>query len=152
MIRHEVNAARSTLPPGSTTLVRLLSGYAAVLESTDALAEADFIRAEALGIVDAAQLATLDAVEALLGYGQLLCTMKDYGAAVVRLREAVRLAEGLDAVDELRRQIILAQSWKSQALAFEALGEFSQASDALDALTGAKRRIRFLAFSPWRGS
>jgi tetratricopeptide (TPR) repeat protein len=148
LVRREVNAARSALPATSPALLRCLSHYAAILESTDALAEADFIRAEALEIVVAAELTTQDAVEAFLGYGMLLCKMHHYDGAIARLREAVRRAEELDGIGSLHRQIILAQAWRSQAQAFEALGEFKQASDALDVLMNIKRHIRFLVFAP----
>lgn len=151
MMRSEVNAARSSVPPTSVALLRLLSQYARVLESTDALAEAEFIRTEALDIVEAAQLTNRDAVDALLEYGLLLCKMHNYDGAVTRLKEAIRRAEELDGIGELRRQIIIAQAWRGQAEAFEALGDFSDASDALDVLMNVKRHIRFLVFSPSRG-
>jgi tetratricopeptide (TPR) repeat protein len=150
LIRREVYAARSALPPDSIPLLRLLSLYAGVLETTDAFAEADFIRSEALAIVDATQLRTLDAVDAFLTYGQLLCKMKNYVPAIACLKEAAARVEALDGIDELRRQIVLAQAWRSLSEAFEALGEFSQASDALDVLTNVKRCIRFLVFSASR--
>lgn len=151
LIRREVNTARSALPATSPDLLRLLSEYAEILESTDALAEADFIRAEALEIVDATQLTTEDAVDAYLKYGLLLCKMHNYDGAVARLKEAVRRTEQLESIGELHRQIILAQSWRSQAQAFEALGEFSQASNALDELMNVKRHLRLLVFSPSHG-
>jgi tetratricopeptide (TPR) repeat protein len=147
LLRREVYLARSTVPSESIALLRLLSGYAGVLEDIDAFAEADFVRAEALHIVEAAQLATFDGVEAFLRYGQLLCKMKNFEPAIARLKEAARRAERLEDVDELRRQIVLAQAWRSLALAYEAVGRLSQASDALDVLATAKRRIRFLVFS-----
>jgi tetratricopeptide (TPR) repeat protein len=147
LFRREVFVARSALPPAPLRLVRLLLGYAGILEGIDAFAEADVIRAEALQIVEAAQLDTFDAVEAFLRYGLLLCKMKSYEPAIARLKEAARRAEQLDGVGELRRQIVLAEVWRGLTLAFEAVGAFSQASDALDVLTTAKRRIRFLAFS-----
>jgi tetratricopeptide (TPR) repeat protein len=148
LIRREVNAARSSLPATSLTLFRLLSQYAAILESTDALAEAEFIRAEALEIVVSAQITTQEAVDAFLKYGLLLCKMHNYDGAVARLKEAVRRAEELEDIGSLHRQIILAQAWRSQAQAFEALGEFSQASNALDVLMNVKRHIRFIVFAP----
>ncbi|HTJ26018.1 MAG TPA: hypothetical protein VMA36_07625 [Candidatus Limnocylindria bacterium] len=148
LIRREVNVARATLPATSPRLLRQLSEYAAILESTDALAEADFIRAEALEIVASSGLTTEDAVDAFLGYGLLLNKMHNYDGAVARLREAVRRAEELDDIGSLHRQIIIAQAWRGQAQAFEALGEFSQASHALDVLMNVKRHIRFLVFSP----
>jgi tetratricopeptide (TPR) repeat protein len=150
LLRREVYLARSEPPSESIALLRLLSGYAGVLEGIDAFAEADFVRAEALQIVEAAQLATFEGVDAFLRYGQLQCKMKNYEPAIGHLQEATRRAERLDGVDELQRQIVLAEAWRSLALAFEAVGEFSQASDALDVLTTAKRRIRFLVFSSSR--
>jgi tetratricopeptide (TPR) repeat protein len=151
LLRRQVNAARSALPVESLTLLRLLSQYAGVLESTDALAEADFIRAEALEIVASTQVPTLDAVDAFLKHGLLLCKMHNYDGAVAKLKEAIRRTEELDDVAPLHRQIILAHAWRSQAQAFEALGEFSQASNALDVLLNVKRQIRLLVFSPSRG-
>jgi hypothetical protein len=67
------------------------------------------------------------------------------------LKEAVRRAEELEGIGALHKQIILAQAWRSQAQAYEALGEFSEASNALDVLLGVKRHIRFLVFSPSLG-
>ena len=147
MMRRIVNNARRSLPTGSVSLFRVLSAYAGILESTDALAEAEFIRAEALEIVEAAQLATQDTVEGFLRYGLLLCKMHNYDGAVARLKEAVRRVEELDDIGELHREIIIAEAWRSQAQALEALGEFSQASNALDVLMNVKRQIRFLVFS-----
>ena len=115
------------------------------------MAEAEFIRAEALEIVASAQMTTQDAVEAFLKYGMLLCRMHNYDGAIARLKEAVRRTEELDEIGALQRQIILAQAWRSQAQAFEALGEFSQASNALDVLLNVKRLIRFIVFAPTRG-
>ena len=152
LMRRKVNAARSSLPPTSLTLLRQLSEYAEVLESTDALAEAEFIRAEALEIVVSSQITTQDAIEAFLKYGLLLCKMHNYDGAIAQLKEAVRRTEELDGIGSLHRQIILAQAWRSQAQAFEALGEFSEASNALDVLMNVKRHIRFLVFSPSNGS
>jgi tetratricopeptide (TPR) repeat protein len=148
LMRREVSRARTSLPPASLPLLRVLSQYAEILESTDALAEAEFIRAEALEIVGSAQLTTRDAAEAVLCSGLLLCKMHNYDGALARLQEAVQRAETLDGVDELDRQIILARAWRSQAQALEALGEFSQASNALDVLQSVKRSIRFTVFSP----
>jgi tetratricopeptide (TPR) repeat protein len=147
LLRRKVNVARSSLPPASPTLLRLLSVYAGILESTDALAEAEFIRAEALEIVGSADMTTEDAIDAFLKHGLLLCKMHNYDGAVARLKEAVRRTEELDSLEALAQQIILAQAWRGQAQAFEALGEFSQASDALDALLNVKRKIRFIVFS-----
>ena len=151
LIRGDLQVARSTLSATSSALLRLLLQYARVLESTDALAEAEFIRAEALEIVDATQMTTRDAVDAVLEYGLLLCKMHNYDGAVARLQDAVRRAEALDGISDLRQQIMIAQAWKGQAEAFEALGEYSQASDALDVLMNVKRQIRFLVFSPSHG-
>ena len=147
LLRRKVNVARSSLPATSATLLRLLSLYAGVLESTDGLAEAEFIRTEALEIVASAQMTTQDAIDAFLKHGLLLCKMHNYDGAVARLKEAVRRTEELDSLEALQQQIILAQAWRGQAQAFEALGEFSQASDALDALLNVKRKIRFIVFS-----
>ena len=148
LMRGKVSRARTSLPPASPALFRVLSQYAEILESTDALAEAEFIRAEALEIVVSAELATQDAVEAVLCYGLLLCKMHNYDGALARLKDAVRRAEALEGIDELDRQIILARAWRGEAEAFEALGEFSQASNALDVLLNVKRSLRFLVFSP----
>jgi tetratricopeptide (TPR) repeat protein len=150
LMRRVMNAARDSLPPASPELFRALTQYAAILESTDAFPEAEYVRAEALEIAGAAQLATQDAVLALLAYGQLLHKMHDYAGALARLKETVARAEALQDVDELDRQIILAQAWRGQAQALEALGEFTQASDALDVLMNVKRSIRYLAFAPSR--
>ncbi len=150
LIRRELQLARSSLPTGSATLVRLLSEYAGILESTDALAEAEFIRAEALEIVASAQETTHETVEAFLRYGMLMVKMHNYDGAIARLKEAVRRTEELDGIGALHRQIILAQAWRSRAQALEALGEFSEASNALDVLMNVKRQIRFLVFSPSR--
>ena len=146
-MRRKVNAARAALPATSLTLLRLRSEYAGILESTDALAEAEFIRAEAVEIIESAQIRSQDAVDAFLKYGLLLCKMHNYDGAVARLKEAVRRTEELDNVGALHQQIILAQAWRGQAQALEALGEFSQASNALDALMNVKRQIRFLVFA-----
>jgi tetratricopeptide (TPR) repeat protein len=147
LLRRKVNVARSSLPGASATLLRLLSVYAGILESTDALAEAEFIRVEALEIVASAQTTTLDAIDAFLKHGLLLSKMHNYDGAVAKLKEAVRRTEELDSLDALHQQIILAQAWRGQAQALEALGEFTQASDALDALLNVKRKIRFIVFS-----
>ncbi|MBV8367758.1 MAG: hypothetical protein JO036_02325 [Candidatus Eremiobacteraeota bacterium] len=151
LMRRVMSAARASLPPASVTLFRALLQYAGILESTDALPEAEFIQTEALEIAVAAQLTTQEAALAFLGYGLLLLKMHDYERALARLKDAVARAEALDDVDELDRQIILAQAWRGQAQAFEALGEFTQASDALDVLMSVKRSIRFVAFAPSRG-
>lgn len=150
LMRQRVSRARASLPPTSPALLRVLSRYADILESTDALAEAEFIRAEALEIVVSAELTTQDAAQAFLGYGLLLCKMHNYDGALARLKETVRRAETLDGIDELDRQIILAHAWRGQAQAFEALGEFSQASNALDVFMSVKRSMRFIAFAPSR--
>jgi len=147
LLRGKVKAARSSLPGTSPALLRLLSVYAEILESTDALAEAEFIRTEALEIVASTQTASQNAIDAFLKHGLLLCKMHDYDGAVTKLKEAVRRTEELDSLGALQQQIILAEAWRGQAQAFEALGEFSQASDALDALLNVKRKIRFIVFS-----
>lgn len=145
-MRRRVSAARS-LPATSLRRLHLLSRYADILESTDGLAEAEFIRAEALEVVEAAQLTTQDAVDAFLAYGLLLCKMHNYDGAIARLNEAVRRAEELEDIGELQQQIILAKAWRSQAQAYEELGEFANASNALDVLMNVKRKIRFIVFS-----
>ena len=150
MMRGKVNAARKSLPTATLMRLRLLSQYAGILESTDALAEAEFIRAEALEIVASGHVTAEDAVEAFLQYGLLLCKMHNYDGAIAKLKEAVRRAEELQDVDALQQQIILAQAWRSQAQAFEALGEFAQASNALDVLMNVKRQIRYLIFAMMR--
>lgn len=147
LMRRKVNAARRALTQPAPALFRVLTDYAAILESMDALAEAEFIRAEVLEIVAAEQQPTQDGVEALLRSGLLLCKMHNYDGAIARLREAVSGAEELSTIDALDKQIILAEAWRSQAEAFEALGEFTQASNALDVLMNVKRQIRFLVFS-----
>lgn len=147
LMRRHVSRARASLPETSPALVRALSQYAEVLESADALAEAEYIRAEALEIAVAAEPATLDAAEAFLGYGLLLCKMHDYDGAVARLKEAIRRAEEPQDVNELERQMLLARAWQSQAQAFEALGEFSEASNALDVVLNVKRSLRFISFT-----
>jgi len=146
-IRRKVNTARKSLPTDSLMRLRLLSQYAEILESTDALAEAEFIRAEALEIAESGQVTPDDAVDAFLKYGLLLTKMHNYDGAIARLKEAVRRANELETMGPLQQQIILAQAWRGQAQAFEALGEFSQASDALDVLMNVKRQIRFLVFA-----
>jgi len=147
LMRRIINTARRSLPPISPALFRVLSEYAEILESTDALAEAEFVRGEALEIALSAQMTAQDAVEALLRYGLLLCKMHNYDGAIARLKEAVRRVEELDEMGVLHREIILAEAWRSQAQAFEELGEFSQASNALDVLMTVKRQIRFHVFS-----
>ncbi len=147
LMRCKVNAARRSLPPASPSLFRVLSEYAGILESTEALAEAEFIRAEALEIVVSSQMAGAGAVEAYLRYGLLLCKMHNYDGAIARLKEAVSRAEELEGIGPLHQEIIIAEAWRCQAQAFEALGEFSQASNALDVLMNVKRHIRFLVFS-----
>ncbi len=150
LIRREVNAARSSLPEVSLPLLRLLSQYARILERADALAESEFIWTEALDIVTSAQITSQEAIEAFLQYGLLLCKMHNYDGAIAKLKEAVRRAEGLESIGMLRRHIVLAQAWRSQAQAFEELGELSQASNALDVLLNVKRNIRFIIFSASR--
>ncbi len=151
LMRLTMNAARAAEPPASVGLFRALSQYAAILESADAFAEAEFIHAEALEIVAAAQLTTQEAALAFLASGLLLHKMHNDAGALAHFKEAVARAEALEDVDELDRQIILAQAWKGQAQAFEALGQFTEASNALDVLMGVKRSLRFVAFSPSRG-
>ena len=93
LMRRKVNAARRALTQPAPALFRVLTDYAAILESMDALAEAEFIRAEVLEIVAAEQQPTQDGVEALLRSGLLLCKMHNYDGAIARLREAVSGAE-----------------------------------------------------------
>lgn len=145
-IRRRVNAAR-TDPPSPQSLLRILSQYASILESTDALAEAEFIRTEALEIVTSSQVASRDVVDAFLGHGLLLVKMHNYDGAIAKLEETIRRAEALDEIKELDRQIILARATRGRAQALEALGEFTQASSALDALMHIKRHIRFIVFA-----
>lgn len=147
LMRRHVSRARASLAPGSPALLRALSQYAEVLEGADALAEAEYIRAEALEMAVSTESATLEAAEAFLCYGLLLCKMHNYDEAVARLKDAIRRVEELQDVDEVERQLILARAWRSQAEAFEALGEFSEASNALDVLLSVKRSLRFLSFS-----
>jgi tetratricopeptide (TPR) repeat protein len=150
LMRGVMNAARASLPPASLELFRALTQYAGILESAAALPEAEYIQAEALDIVSAAQLTTQEAVLALLAYGLLLHKMHNYAGALAALKDAVARADALQDVDELDRQIILAQAWRGQSQAYEALGEFTEASNALDVFMGVKRSIRFLAFAPAR--
>ncbi len=145
LLRRKVNAERGSVP--APAFLRLLSAYAGVLESADALAEAEFIRAEAQDLVEAGQITTIDAVDAFLKYGLLLCRMHNYDGGVTRLKETVRRVEALDGIGALHREIILAQAWRGQAQAYEELGEFSEASEALDALMNVKRTIRFIVFA-----
>src|SRR5579872_4646717 len=149
-IRQRVNAARSSPSPSPLMLLRLLAQYGSILESTDALAEADYIWNEALEVVASHQIATREVVDAYLKHGLLHVKMHNYDGAVTKLKEAVRRVEELQDVSELDRQIVLAKAWRGQSQAFEALGEFSQASNALDVLMTIKRQIRFIAFSPTR--
>jgi tetratricopeptide (TPR) repeat protein len=147
MLRKKVNIARKSPPSGTLMRLRLLSQYAGILESIDALAEAEFIRAEALEIVGSGFVTAEDALDAYLKHGLLMVKMHHYDGAVARLKEAVRRAESLESLGNLQQQIIIAQAWKGQAEAFEALGELEQASQALDALANVKRHIRFLVFT-----
>lgn len=151
LMRRVMNAARESLPPASPELFRALSQYAAILEGANAFAEAEFVQAEALEIVSAAQLTTEEAVLAFLANGLLLFKLHNYDGALARLKEAVVRAEALEDVDELDRQIILARAWQAQAQVLEARGEFTDASNALDVFMGVKRSIRFVAFAPSRG-
>lgn len=146
-IRRKVNTARKALPTDSLMRLRLLSQYAEVLENTEALAESEYIRAEALEIVESGRVTPEDAVDAFLKYGLLLTKMHNYDRAIAQLKEAVRRAEELESIGPLAQQIILAQAWRGLVQAYEALGEFAQASEALDVLENVKRRIRFLVFS-----
>lgn len=146
-IRRYVNVARADPPPTALNFLRTLAQYAGVLEGTDALAEADFIWTEALETVASAQITTPEAADAFLRHGLLLVKMHNYDAAIAKLDEATRRAEELEEIEEIDRQIIIARAWRGKAQAFEALGEFSQASNALDVLMNIKRNIRFIVFS-----
>ncbi|MBV9440996.1 MAG: hypothetical protein JOZ24_13505 [Candidatus Eremiobacteraeota bacterium] len=150
LMRRELNFARAASEEPSRELLRLLGYYAGILESTDALAEAEYVRVEALDIVNALALDDRDAVDAYLRHGMLLVRIGNYSAALTQLREAVRRADALEDVGALEQQIILAQAWRAQAQALEELGEFSEASDALDTLVNVKRQTRVLVWSPRR--
>jgi tetratricopeptide (TPR) repeat protein len=152
MIRKVVDTARRRPPETPLELLQILKLYATTLEATDALAEADVVWAEALEGISAALLDTLDAADAFLHYGLLLTKMHNYDGAVARLKEAIHRADALTGVEELDRQILLARAWRGRAQALEALGEFEQASNALDVLMNIKRQIRFLVFATSRGS
>ncbi|MBV8151011.1 MAG: hypothetical protein JOY59_05590, partial [Candidatus Eremiobacteraeota bacterium] len=147
LIRRQVNIARTQSTPAPSAFLRLLVQYAETLEKTDAMAEAEFIWNEALDAIASAEIADEIAVQAYLRAGLLLVKMHNYDGAVAKLREAIRRAEELTAMDELSRQIVLADAWRGQSQAFEALGEFSQASNALDTLMNIKRHIRFIVFA-----
>jgi len=146
-IRRQVNAARVNPPADALTFVRTLSQYARILESMDALAEAEFIWTEALEAAVDARIENRDAVDAFLYYGLLLIKMHNYDGAVAKLDEALKRAERLEWSQEIDREITLARAWRGKAQAFEALGEFSQASGALDVLMNVKRQIRFIVFA-----
>lgn len=152
LMRRDVSTARVAVPVDHALLVRLLSQYAAILESTRAFGEAMFVRAEIQELFASARLPAPDAVDACLKYGLLLCKLRDYHAAIANLREAVRRCEELDEIGALRRQIVLAEAWRAQAQAFESIGLFDEATKALDELTELKRQIRFMLFSRKRGS
>ena len=152
MIRKVVDAARRREPQSAPELLQILMLYAKTLESTDALAEAEFIWTEALEVIAAASLDNLATVDALLRYGLLLTKMHNYDGAVAKLKEAIHRADALTDVEDLDRQILLARAWRGRAQALEALGEFEQASNALDVLMNIKRQIRFLVFATSRGA
>ena len=151
MIRKVVDNARRRPPQTSAELLRILALYATTLEATDALAEAEFVWNEALEVIASSSLETLDTADALLRYGLLLIKMHNYDGSVARLKEAIHLADALTDVEDLDRQILLARAWRGRAQALEALGEFEQASNALDVLMNIKRQIRFLVFATSRG-
>jgi tetratricopeptide (TPR) repeat protein len=146
-MRRKVNRARRTLPTNSMMHLRLLSQYAGILEQTGAFGEAEFIRKESIEIAKSGLVTPEDAVEAFLSYGLLLTKVRNYGAAIDGLQEAARRAEKLDDVAPLEQQVILAKVWKGLIQAYEAQGELSQASEAIDALDTVKGRIRYLIFS-----
>lgn len=145
-IRKKVNGARQRPPADSAKLLRLLALYATILEETDALAEAEYIRTEAIDSIVSAQLEDRGAAEAFLRHGLLLIKMHNYDGAVQKFREAIRRVDALTNIEELDRQIVLARIWRGMSEAFEALGEFSQASNAIDTLMNVKRQIRFQVF------
>lgn len=151
MIRKVVDNARRRPPETPGELLRILTLYATTLEATDALAEAEFVWNEALEVIASASLETLDTADALLRYGLLLTKMHNYDGSVARLKEAIHRADALTDVEDLDRQILLARAWRGRAQALEALGEFEQASNALDVLMNIKRQIRFLVFATSRG-
>ncbi|MGH7661529.1 MAG: hypothetical protein ACRENA_11525 [Vulcanimicrobiaceae bacterium] len=151
MIRKVVDAARRREPQEPQELLGILTLYANTLEATDALAEAEFIWTEALEVVSSASLDTLKTADVFLRYGLLLTKMHNYDGAVAKLKDAIHRADALADVEELDRQILLARAWRGRAQALEALGEFEQASNALDALMNIKRKIRFLVFATSRG-
>ena len=151
LMRQEVSGARAAVPIDHAMLVRLLSQYAEILEMTRAFGEAMFVRAEVVEVVASARLPAAVVVDAYLKYGLLLCKLHNYHAAIANLREAVRRCEELDEIGALRCQIVLAQAWRGQAQALEAIGLFAEATSALDQLTEIKGQIRFMLFSPSRG-
>ncbi len=151
MMRRRVSKARSALPATSVARLRLLSHYA---EHSRKCGRSGGSRVH-LGRGDRAgrSRAARDARR-----GRRFSQLRAAAVQDAQLRrcdrglqEAVRRAEELDGITELRQQTILAQAWRSQAQAFEELGEFSKASDALDTLMNVKRHIRFIVFSPSRG-
>jgi tetratricopeptide (TPR) repeat protein len=146
-MRRKVNRARRSLPTHSLMQLRLLSQYAAILELTGAFGEAEFIRKESIDIAESGIVRARDAVDAFLDYGLLLVKVRNFGGAIVNLREAVRRAEALDRLEPLEQQIILAKAWRGLVQAYEGQGELSQASSALDALDNVKGTIRYLIFS-----
>ena len=151
MIRKIVDNARRRPPETPKELLNILALYAKTLEATDALAEAEFVWNEALEMISSASLETLDSADAFMRYGLLLTKMHNYDGSVARLKEAIHRADALTGVDDLDRQILLACAWRGRAQALEALGEFEQASNALDVLMNIKRQIRFLVFATSRG-
>lgn len=148
-IRRQVNGARTITPQSPLDFLLLLAQYARMLEIGDALAEADFVFSEAFEAADGRVL-TREIVDALLAHGLLLTKMHNYDGAVAKLQEVVRRAEALEDITELDRRLILAKAWRGISQAFEALGELSKASAALDAFTDIKREIRYIVFSASR--
>jgi tetratricopeptide (TPR) repeat protein len=146
-MRRKVNRARRTLPADSMMRLRLLAQYALILELTGAYGEAEFIRKEAIEIVESGIVTPEDAVEAFLGYGLLLTKTRNYGEAIENLKEAVQRAQKLEGTPALEHQVILAKAWKGLIQAYEGQGELSQTSEALDALDDIKGRIRYIIFS-----
>jgi tetratricopeptide (TPR) repeat protein len=146
-MRRKVNRARRSLPANSLMHLRLLSQYAAILELTEAYGEAEFLRRESIEIAESGLVTAEDAVEAFLNYGLLLVKVRNYSAAVPKLTEAIRRADAIEDFSPLAQQVALAKGWRALQQAYEGLGEFDKASNALDALDDVKRQIRYLIFS-----
>lgn len=146
-MRRKVNRARKALPNDAMMHLRLLSQYAGILELTETYGEAEFLRKEAVEIVESGRVSPEDAIDAFLKYGLLLARNRNYNAAIAPLKEVLRRAAGLNTITELEQQIIVGKAWKGLTQAYEGIGELSQASEALDALDAVKRQIRYLIFA-----